>query len=180
MGPYGATLVDTAGLTGRRDVIEDATTALSREQVEGADILIWMEGADTVPSAVDPRLAAGDATVLLVEAKRDLGVRRKSWLGVSAMTGAGVDELCGRLQDYFGVGGETPWIGLVRHRDRAEEALAAIKRATQELKRGALELVAFELDVAEGRLGEICGRTRVGPVGEEVLERIFSRFCIGK
>jgi tRNA U34 5-carboxymethylaminomethyl modifying GTPase MnmE/TrmE len=58
--------------------------------------------------------------------------------------------------------------------------LAAITRAARELGRGAHELVAFELDVGEGRLGEVCGRTRMGPIGEEILQRVFSRFCIGK
>jgi tRNA modification GTPase len=182
VGPYGATLVDTAGLCEPGDDAssEDAIAALSREQVEGADVLIWMEGADTAPSTEELQSVGEDVMVLRVEAKRDLGTQRSSWLGVSATTGQGLDSLCARLREYFEGSAESPWIGLARHRDRAAEAAAAIEEATRELKRGAHELVAFELDVAEGRLGEICGRTRIGPVGEEVLDRIFSRFCIGK
>lgn len=180
VGPFAAVLVDTAGLTERGDVVDGGMLALSREQVEGADVVIWLEGADAEPERAEPWSARGDETVLLVEAKRDLGARRDGWLGVSAKTGAGLDELRARLRNHFEVGGETAWIGLARHRDRAKEALAAITRAAQELGRGATELAAFELDVAEGRLGEICGRTRLGPIGAEVLDRIFARFCVGK
>jgi tRNA modification GTPase len=45
---------------------------------------------------------------------------------------------------------------------------------------GALEVMAFELGVAERRLAEISGRGGLGPIGEGVLHDIFSRFCIGK
>jgi len=180
LGPFGATLVDTAGLGESGDVVERVVAAFSREQVEGADILIWMEGADTVPMGDGSEAIGEHATVLRVEAKRDLGIRRKSWLGVSASTGEGLETLRARLRRCFEGEGERPWIGLARHRDRAQEALAAITKAARQLRRGAPELAAFELDVAEGRLGEICGRTRAGPIGEEVLDRIFSRFCIGK
>ena len=45
---------------------------------------------------------------------------------------------------------------------------------------GPLEVVAFQLGVAERRLLEVTGRGMLGPVGEDVLASIFSRFCIGK
>ena len=53
--------------------------------------------------------------------------------------------------------------------------------ARTELEReGPLEIAAFLLGAAERQLGEITGRSALGPVGEEVLARIFERFCIGK
>jgi tRNA U34 5-carboxymethylaminomethyl modifying GTPase MnmE/TrmE len=45
---------------------------------------------------------------------------------------------------------------------------------------GAPELIAFQLGIAERRLAEVSGRGSLGPVGEDVLASIFSRFCIGK
>ncbi|MFY0537177.1 hypothetical protein [Nannocystis pusilla] len=79
-------------------------------------------------------------------------------------------------------GDETaPWIGLARHRDRASEAATAMTSAQALLERSApIELVAFELGVAERQLAEITGRDALGPIGEDVLGRIFSQFCIGK
>jgi tRNA U34 5-carboxymethylaminomethyl modifying GTPase MnmE/TrmE len=77
--------------------------------------------------------------------------------------------------------GPDQWIGLARHRDRAREAESALAEAAELLERGeGLELVAFALGVAQTRVGEITGRGGLGPVGEQVLDAIFGRFCIGK
>ena len=76
---------------------------------------------------------------------------------------------------------EAPWIGLARHRDRAAEAAEALGETLELLERAEpLELAAFQLAVAERRLAAITGVDALGPVGEEVLARIFARFCIGK
>jgi tRNA modification GTPase len=85
------------------------------------------------------------------------------------------------LRDWFARGRDRAWIGLARHRDRAEEALDSLARAAQLIAEdSALELIAFELGVAEARLAAITGRTQLGPVGDDILGRIFSTFCIGK
>jgi tRNA modification GTPase len=183
-------LIDTAGLRTSEDHVEVAGVELGREQIAGADLIVWIEGADQpVHPEVEGELAvivaaAGEARVVHVENKLDLGRQRPSWLGVSAETGVGLEELRGRigeaLRESSTVAGE-PWIGLARHRDRASEALAALAGAGRALGGGAgLELVAFELGLAGRALGEITGHTELGPVGDEVLAAIFSRFCIGK
>lgn len=169
-------VVDTAGLRGAtEDAIEHEGIGRSREQIAGAELVLWLEPADAEPIDARPPEA------LRVESKRDLGARRPDWLGVSAQSGEGLDEL--RAQIARSVRGEetAPWIGLARHRDRASEAATAMASAQALLARAApLELVAFELGVAERQLAEITGRDALGPVGEDVLGRIFSQFCIGK
>jgi tRNA modification GTPase len=118
--------------------------------------------------------------VIHVENKVDLGSQRPGWLGVSAETGAALERLRERIGEALTLDGEQ-WIGLARHRDRASEALMALAEARAALREGAgLELVAFSLAVAQRALGEITGHSGLGPVGEEVLDAIFSRFCIGK
>ena len=77
-------------------------------------------------------------------------------------------------------GDEAAWIGLARHDARATEALEAAREAALAIDEDRLEVAAFTLGVAFGRLGEISGRHRLGAVGEDVLAAIFSRFCIGK
>ena len=175
-------LVDTAGLRASEDHIEVAGVELGREQIAGADVIVWVEGADQeVHPEVERELAsAGSAPVIHVENKIDLGPRRPGWLGVSAETGVALEHLRERLGDALALDGDQ-WIGLARHRDRASEALAALAEARTNLEASAgLELVAFSLAVAQRALGEITGHTGLGPVGEEVLDAIFSRFCIGK
>jgi tRNA modification GTPase len=93
----------------------------------------------------------------------------------------GLDAVREALLAWFRGGADQAWIGLARHRERACEALAVLEEAREHLRHDErLELAAFALGVAESRLGEITGRSALGPVGEEVLASIFARFCIGK
>ncbi|WAS93941.1 tRNA modification GTPase [Nannocystis punicea] len=169
-------VVDTAGLRhATDDSIEHEGIGRSREQIAGAELVLWLEPAD-----VDP-LDAAVSEALRVESKRDLGTRRPDWLGVSVQTGEGLEGLRVEIARKLRGDESAPWIGLARHRDRASEAASAMASALAQLERAApLELVAFELGVAERQLAEITGRDALGPVGEEVLGRIFSQFCIGK
>ncbi|PRP95439.1 tRNA modification GTPase MnmE [Enhygromyxa salina] len=180
-------LVDTAGLRASTDAIEVAGVELGREQIAGADVIVWVEGADQPVHAAAPEAelsGARGAAVIRVENKLDLGRRRPSWIGVRAAPAdtepVELSLLRDALAEAVALGGDQ-WIGLARHRDRAREAADALVEAHGQLRDGVgLELVALSLAVAERNLGEITGRTGLGPVGEEVLHAIFSRFCIGK
>lgn len=178
IGQAELVLVDTAGLRGTHDEIEEQGVERSREQISGGDLVVWVEAADS--SAADESPPA-DAPVLRVENKRDLGRARPDWLGVSATDGAGLEALREAIARLSSQGADAPWIGLARHRDRADAAAVSLVAAREGLEREVpLEIVAFQLGVAERELGEICGRSTLGPIGEDVLARIFSRFCIGK
>lgn len=173
-------LVDTAGLRETDGAVEAAGIVRSNEQLEGADIVLWVEAAD---AADVQRPALEGTTVIEVETKRDLATRRGGWAGaaVQDVASANVSEVIGALRSWFAAGVEAPWIGLERHRARAEEARDAVAEAAVMLTGDdRLELGAFALGVAAQRLGEITGRTATGPVGEELLAQIFARFCIGK
>lgn len=179
IGEYEAVLVDTAGLRAEEvDLVEAAGIVRSREQVAGADVVIWVEGADAPPARERPAL---HGLVIEVENKRDLGESRPGWLGVCSSSGDGLDGVVEAIRRWFVGDGEEPWIGLARHYERASEAVTALTTAARELEAAApLEIVAFQLAVGERRLAEIRGLSAAGPVGEEVLARIFARFCIGK
>ncbi len=169
-GGLEATLVDTAGLRVPTDLIEAEGVRRSRTQVDGADLVLWIEGADQAIG--EP--PAGE--VICVENKRDLGCRREGWVGATASE-VGVAELKAELAEWHAGRQAQPWIGLARHRDRVVECRDELLRVELD---GALEVVAFELSVAERRLAEITGRGQLGPIGESVLRDIFNRFCIGK
>ncbi len=177
IGACEVVLVDTAGLRDETgDGIEVEGIARSREQIDGAELVLWVEAADTQPS-----VERSDARAIFVENKRDLAARRATWLGVSAQRGEGIAALRAAIEARLRGSDDAPWIGLVRHRDRALEAGASLAEARIELERESpLEIAAFLLASAERRLGEITGRDALGPIGEDVLERIFARFCIGK
>lgn len=189
LGGRSMVLVDTAGLRASADTIEVAGVELGREQIAGADVIVWVEAADAPEHpAVEAELAAASSTgarILEVENKADLQGEgeeesaRAEWISLSASTGAGLEGLRQALIEATAVGEQ--WIGLARHRDRAAEAAEALADARGELESQAgLELAAFSLSVATRRLGEITGAAGPGAIGTEVLDAIFSSFCIGK
>ncbi len=181
VGSASILLVDTAGLRVGADAIEAQGIDLAHDQLAGADLVLWLEPADADPDAPPPALDDA-AAVLRVETKRDLATRRPDWIGTSVSPSApDIAALLDALDRFVTEGREHAWIGLARHRDRAAEALGALHRAAELLAAAEpLELVAFELALADGRLAEITGHTPLGPIADDVLDRIFSRFCIGK
>jgi len=178
-GVFGAVLIDTAGLRDAEDPLEADGVSRSRGQVDRADLVLWIE-ASTDARLERPTLGAD---VISIESKRDLACQRPDWVGVSLGQGRteGLTEVREGLQRWFEQRGENAWIGLTRHKDRADEAWNCLRSVADGLGQDIpLEAVAFELAVAEGRLAEVTGRNTLGPVGEDVLARIFSTFCIGK
>lgn len=178
------TIVDTAGLRPSDDDLERAGVELGRDQLAGADLVLWVEGADQ-PTRADwqrerEAIASTPIPTIAVENKVDLGRQRPTWLGVSTIDPATLEPLRAAITHALGEPGEG-WIGLARHRDRAHEANLALAEARDQLQASAgLELVAFALTLAQQRVGEITGHTGLGPVGGAMLDAIFSRLCIGK
>jgi tRNA modification GTPase len=102
-------------------------------------------------------------------------------VSLSATEGEGVDALFGALgqfaSDYF-AGGETAVVTRARHRRALEETVGALDRALAEtaISSPREELIAEELRAATSALGRLTGRVDV----EDVLDKIFRDFCIGK
>lgn len=184
------TLVDTAGFRGARDAVEAAGVELSAEQVETADLVLWIRGMDQGEAELpEPLRARASTSVLLVAAKVDLleaaaleALGTDPVAAVSARSGFGIEDL--KLMIVERLWGDTDggWIGLRRHEARCREAVASLHDAGEELGKGAvaLEIAALPLQEAQARLDAILGRSATGPVGARVLEEIFSSFCIGK
>jgi tRNA modification GTPase len=101
-------------------------------------------------------------------------------LRVSCVTGQGLAELRAALATLLGAdraGGLAGAVANPRHAEALARARAALGRATLAADDGAPgEIVALELRDALAAMGEVTGRN----ASEELLERIFARFCIGK
>ena len=103
------------------------------------------------------------------------------FLPVSALTGQGIEELVRAMVAAIlgGAAGETdaPLIDSERQRDLIQRALEALGRFREDRRQGTpLDLLAVDLAEALDALGEITGEV----TSEEILERMFSRFCVGK
>jgi tRNA modification GTPase len=136
----------------------------------------WLDGNDLRPP--DTILVWNKSDVAAApEAEADW--RFAEILRTSATTGAGCEELARALVEAARSRLESGPIGIsrIRHRAALERALTPIRRARElAASEGACELAAVELRIALGELAAVAA-----PVdNEDVLDRIFSEFCIGK
>jgi len=167
------TLLDTAGLRETADPIEAEGVRRARARAAAADFLIVVQDGD---AAADPGLT-GAAGVLVVANKIDLGVPQGSAdVAVSALTGAAMAPLRARLAQevrHLADSAGAPALTRARHRAGLADAVDWLGRAT-----GAdlPELRGEALRAAVRGIGRVTGR--VG--AEDVLDAVFSQFCIGK
>ena len=165
------TFVDTAGLRETDDPIEREGVARARARAEAADLVLRL---------VPPDGDGADGPGLRVGTKTDLPYPHCDSLdlAVSARTGQGLDALLARVkaEAEAALGAGDAVITRERHRRALERARDALLRAGPTLKRGEAELGAEDVRLALRALGEITGRVDV----EQVLDRLFGSFCIGK
>lgn len=167
------TLVDTAGLRETADQIEAQGVRQARLLAENADLVLSLEDGSQPREPLD--LPAGVATIAL-QTKTDLGAlwHDPALLPVSAATGEGLPELRERISSAL-LGNSSraeAWLTTERQSD-------AVRRARQHVA-AALnlpdDLAAFELEEALHALAELTGRD----VQEDVVDAVFSNFCVGK
>lgn len=180
---YPVTLVDTAGIRAAGDRIEEEGIRRARARAESADLRILMVDARDWPTLPESMKDWAGARSLVVINKTDavpdldLTAGPESVHGISAKTGAGVDELVDALGKKVGDlfrAGEPPVITRARHRRALDECLDHLTvylGGEQDI-----ELAAEELRLAARALGRVTGRVDV----EDILDVVFGSFCIGK
>ena len=189
---FGRVLVritDTAGIRETGDRIEALGVERSRSAAEQADLAIFVCDA-AVPLDEEDRQAMAAAR----EAPRSIAVLNKTDLeqrtfrvqlpfetifSVSAATGAGLSELSQYIEKTYAA--DLPCDGSIltntRQADAVRRAGEALRSALRAMAAGVTpDAVLTELEAAMDALGELIGRT----VREDVTNRIFERFCVGK
>ncbi len=187
---YPVTLIDTAGIRDTEDPIEQEGVRRARLRASEADLVLWV--GDTEHESGEGKIRASSAARWIVRNKIDLGSAsgparpEESQPGqgadtifrISARRGDGVSELVGALaafaRDYFG-SGEDSLIGRERQRQLLRATADGLRRALAVAGEGE-ELVAEDLRAASHSLGRLLGRVDV----EDILDKIFREFCIGK
>ncbi|MBR9975411.1 MAG: tRNA uridine-5-carboxymethylaminomethyl(34) synthesis GTPase MnmE [Bacteroidetes bacterium] len=185
--------IDTAGLRETDDIVEREGVARTQALAREADIVCALSeaagGAAAMDALTGDLLACGkELRFLPVFTKADLvsdGTRHtlaSAGVPVSVIDGGGLDELGHRLAEMArGLGGIMEEGALMvtnaRHAQCLRDGVVAVARAEASLADGrSEEFVAVDLRDAIARLGEIIGVV----TSDDVLEGIFSRFCIGK
>jgi tRNA modification GTPase len=185
-------ITDTAGLRESVDPVERAGIEKAKMRIRQADIVLWVVDS-SAPYSSEDELAYReicDKQIIAVLNKTDLSpnlqdeiVREKGIKHVrrvSALTGLGMSELKAVLYELFETEGHPSSdvvITSVRQKALLEEAEAAVTRAGATIISGSpIEIAALELRAALACLSDIAGETCT----DDVLDEIFSRFCIGK
>jgi tRNA modification GTPase len=182
-------LVDTAGLRTSDDRVERIGIEVSRKYLGAADLVLYCEECVVrsagLPTARDEFLASVTAPVVDVATKADLTARppdRLSAVAVSTVSGAGLDALKRRLAEAaFGrllsLGDVEPVVTRARHRSALQQALAELE-AFQAARTAGVDAAATatHLRAAVTALDDLIGVVTL----DDVLDRVFGSFCVGK
>ena len=187
-------LIDTAGLHDTDDAIEVMGIRFTRQRLDEADVVLFMVDCSTPLTEEDTSIydLFQDRKAILVINKKDLKpyvpveqiVERfpgLPWIQISALYNQGIEELKAAVfmavTDQRGSAELPAIVPNIRHKLAIDRAVIASKAAAEGFRTGLPgELVAIDLKDALDSLGEITGVTTT----EDILDQIFTRFCIGK
>ncbi len=172
-------LVDTAGIRETDDEAESIGVRRSFEASAEADVTLLVLEATRGVIDEDRALMARVPGAMLVVNKADIGDRfPEGAQRCSALTGQGIAELRPALLGRLSEGGAEPgFLTNVRHERLIREALVALDRAARAVEEGLPhEMLLLDLYNVLRPLGAITGETTI----DDILNRIFSTFCIGK
>jgi tRNA modification GTPase len=191
-------LSDTAGIRETDDLVESQGVALSLKEASEADLVLWvLDGSEgsviaangAIPQWLNPQGIAGQArnnNIIAVVNKSDLPQKLDvsgldvPYVFVSAKNSEGIEELAAKIQEMFVSCGMEYGKGIVtnvRHISLLHQARLSLQNAVNALDDGMfIDFAAIDIGEACGFLGEITGAS----VDDELVDRIFSEFCLGK
>ncbi|HXF27950.1 MAG TPA: GTPase, partial [Bryobacteraceae bacterium] len=179
--------VDTAGIREGQDLVETLGIERSIQAMADADMTLVVVDLSRNPGDEDRQLIAkaqAQGRSLIVGNKSDLpktGAMEEVDVAVSALTGEGIAELRKRILTSFAPDGpaapESGFITSIRHEQLLKEGLEALHHARVAVEMGIPhEMLLLDLYAALRPLDGITGAT----TADDILNRIFSTFCIGK
>ena len=189
-------LIDTAGIRETDDAVERLGVERSRRAVESADLVIVVADGSHTPLTVEPdilALAARAPHWILAISKddRNPAVKTAVWrlpdgapapehlVSFNSVMPGGLDALIDTIGDCFpaGVPAGGTLLTNARQAEAVDRALNAVRAAREALTAGLTpDVVLTEAEGALDALGELTGRT----AREDMVTRIFERFCVGK
>ena len=185
-------IIDTAGLRLHSGQVEKAGQQVARQLVSDCDLLLWIVDvsrkrwrsearSDLARLSASRSLVVGNKIDLLTKSLEHGNSDSDELIQISCLTRRGFPKFTQKLAQRVHSSMPDLTSGLVvtsaRHRQKLQTAARQMKRAARLLRRHeSAELVVFELRLAADALDEITGKI----YNEEILDQIFSKFCIGK
>lgn len=167
---YPVSFLDTAGLRESEDVVENLGMERALKRAKAADLRIWLRSDQEDDFEID--LENDD---IVVTGKDDAGESKN---GISGQTGRGIEEMLGEIRTVLDRRAATIGVATMeRHGVVLREALGFLESAIQGIDIGTQEeIIAEEIRLATHSLDALIGRVDV----ENVLDKVFSSFCLGK
>lgn len=187
-------LIDTAGIRDTEDIVEQIGIEKSKEAFNKADFVIFIVDGSSELTEEDEEIIEllSDRKCLVLINKQDLGavisasdlasrMRNSHVIETSLIDGNGIEEIENYIEELVYGGqisqGESVLVNNVRHIELLEKSLSAINDAKAMTEAGeALDFINVDVNEAFDLLGEIIGES----VNDEILNEVFSRFCLGK
>lgn len=185
-------IIDTAGIRETEDVVEKIGVERSKEKINEADLIILMLDLSRELDDEDKEIIRyiKDRKYILILNKADLETRLDkkeiaelnpdNIIETSARTGEGIDELKRLIKEMFFRGEVSATEVMITNNRHKEALLRAKERCEAALftlnSRLSIDLASIDVRSAWSHLGEITGET----LEEDLIDKIFSEFCIGK
>ena len=187
-------IIDTAGIRDTEDIVERIGVDRAKESIGGSDLIISVFDTSNELEKEDYEIIKliKDKKVIIILNKSDLPskfneedlkdiVKDKKIIVSSITEGIGIGDLEESIKDMFFKGqvksSSDTMITNIRHEDQLKKALGNIESAMGDIE-NLVPLDCIEVDLKDcwENLGEISGDT----VDEDILDKIFSEFCLGK
>lgn len=176
-------IIDTAGIHETQDFVEKIGVQKSKDLINRADIVLFVLDLSRPQSVEDEQIfeLIKNKTYIKVANKSDIADSKEiddKTVVVSSVTEQGIDQLKQKIYSLVAspISNES---GLIvtnaRHQQALKNAKENIDKAYSEIN-STLDLISIDLKLAYSALGEITGNT----TGEDILDSIFSKFCLGK
>ncbi len=187
VGGIPLNIIDTAGIRATDDIIEKIGVDKSRRLAEEADLILLMFDGSRELSDEDRELIAltrDKKTIALInklDLERRLDIKDIDAINISIKNNTGITEIYDRIKEMFALGdiessnealisGERNKASLLRAKQYLENVIETVENTMPE------DFVSMDLTAAYEALGEITGET----LEEDIIDKIFSEFCLGK
>jgi tRNA modification GTPase TrmE len=187
-------IIDTAGIRETNDEVERIGVERTKEYFNKADIIIFVLDSSDVFSDEDKRIfdLLNDKKTIIIINKVDLPQRLdrsvvesfgkdKKIIDISIKTGKGMEDIKDEIYDFVYSGqanySSEVLVTNIRHKNLLGKAESSLQKALETLNdKLPLDFVSIDIKEALESIGQITGET----VQDDIIDRIFSQFCIGK
>lgn len=186
-------IVDTAGIRETEDLIEKIGVDKAKESVQNADLILYVVDSSTDLDENDDEIISmlKDQNVIILLNKSDLQMAttpaliekrlKKPTVCISAKEETGIDEFSSLLEEMFLNGkvsfNSEVYLTNIRHRTAMKEAKDSLEKVLESISMGMPEdFFSIDLMNAYESLGRILGES----LGEDLVNEIFQKFCMGK